>query len=844
MVADNACVRGADGWQAEQLARAGVTEREAEVLSAVAERLRNREIAERLHVSVRTVESHIAALLRKLDASDRAALAEVGVQLRRTVRTDSALPVPLTSLVGREQETTELTELLDRHRLVTLIGLGGVGKTRLALRLATLHGDRFPDGTRLADLAPVGPDLVADTVARAVGVVPRPGWSLHDVLRDVASRLRCLLLVDNCEHVAAQTADIVADLLAAGSHLRVLATSREPLGVPGEATYPVPTMPVPTEDAAARADTALAFDAVRLFVDRAATALPGFSLSDASAPAVGALCRRLDGLPLAIELAASRVRSFAPAELVRHLDQRFDLLSAGARTAPTRHRTLRGAIDWSYQLLDGDERALFDRLGVFPGEFDFEAAQAMCADGDLGGAAAITLLPRLVDKSLVSAVGRGTRRYRMLETVRTYAAERLATSGVEQVARRRHAAYYLALAERAADQLSTPRQRSWLDRLTTELPNLRGALAFDIMIGDVEVVWRWVAALHRFCDVTGHRPEAQEWIRRASALGDPPATPAVVAGLVAASTVTHPSDTRAAFDLAQRAARLATGLDDVTQGRAVRAVGMGAMWLQPELVLPMLHEALDRFGGDQPWETALTMQCLTQAAGDLPDALRWGRSSVELFRQVGDHMYAANTLFIMAQRCMYAGIVDDEVHNWLTESRALAEAAGSDEDQAHATVGFAQLAWLRGDHIHAAALMEEILPTLRRLGDLRCAARALCLLGQLAYEQSQLTHAEDLLRACIEATALAGPSFVLLTALETLAAVYSAQGRPRPAAVLLGVANTARGLASVHMRPPQPLDEHLHRSLVEALGRDGFDAARTDGERMSAPEALRAVRRD
>ena len=237
------------------------------------------------------------------------------------------------------------------------------------------------------------------------------------------ARLRCLLVVDNCEHAVAEAAEIVADLLTAGGPLRVLATSREPLGVPGEVSYQVQTLPVPAQRDSCRAADAGNYDAVRLFVDRAATASPGFTLTDAIAPAVAALCERLDGLPLAIELAASRVRSFGPAELVEHLDQRFELLSAGARTAVPRHRTLRGAIDWSYELLDDDERALFDRLGVFPADFDYEAVRSVYGPDDPGGGAVMTLLPRLVDKSLVSAVGRGTRRYRLLETIRTYAAE-------------------------------------------------------------------------------------------------------------------------------------------------------------------------------------------------------------------------------------------------------------------------------------------------------------------------------------------------------------------------------------------------------------------------------------
>jgi len=821
-----------------RLDRAGVTEREAEVLFALAERLRNREIAGRLHVSVRTVESHVAALLRKLAVTDRSALAEIGVQLGRTTRTGAALPAPLTSLVGREGETSELIALLDAHRLVTLTGPAGVGKTRLALRIATVRAGSFPDGVRLADLAPVTPELAGDTLALALGVVPQPGWPLRDILREVAGGMHCLLLVDNCEHVITEAAEFVAGLLAVGGPLRVLGTSREPLGVPGEVIYQVPTLPVPTARDSSQAATAGHYDAVRLFADRAGTASPGFALTDSVAPAVAALCQRLDGLPLAIELAASRMRSFAPAELVEHVGQRFELLSAGTRTAPPRHRTLRGAIDWSYELLDDDERVLFSRLGVFPADFDYAAVQSVC--GNPGGAV-VRLLPRLVDKSLVSTAGHGRRRYRLLETIRAYAAERLAASGAETTIRRQHADHYLALTEHAAGQLCTSRQRAWLDRLMIEQPNLRAALAHSITAGDVESAWRWVALLERFWDITGQRREAREWIQRALAIGDPPATPAAVAGLAAASAILQPADARAAFGLAQQAAQLAADLDDLTRARAALSVGMSGIWVQPELVAPALREALARFGADHPWECALTMQCLANTSGGLAEALDWAREGAALFRRVGDHLYAANTLFIMAQRAMYAGIAGDEVHEWLTESQALAEAAGSEGDRVHAMVGFGQLAWVRGDHGHAAQLMEECLPALRRLGDQRCAGRALHMLGERAREQRQLARAGELLGGSVAAIALAGQSVVLVNALEALAAVLFAQGRLRRAAVLLGTAHAARESASAHMQPTEPPDEELRRSLTRELGAAAFDAAYGEGMRLSPTQALQVA---
>jgi predicted ATPase/DNA-binding CsgD family transcriptional regulator len=830
-----------EGGPSARLVRAGVTEREAEVLAAVAERLRNREIADRLFISVRTVESHISALLRKLGVTDRAALVEVGAEVGRAAQSGTALPAPLTSFVGRERETEEIAALLQGHRLLTLTGPAGAGKTRLALHVAALGAEPPRDDVRLADLAAVASaDLVADTLARALGISPQPTRPVRASLGDAAHELHGLLLVDNCEHVVAEAAELVAVLLAAGSQLRVLATSREVLGVPGEVSYQVQPLPVPSPRASARAATASGYDAVRLFVDRARAASPGFALTDANASAVAALCQRLDGLPLAIELAAARVRSFPPADLVEHLDQRFELLSAGARTALPRHRTLRAAIDWSYDLLGDEERALFDRLGVFPADFDYDAVEAVCATNGSGGAV-VRLLPALVDKSLVSAAGGDPPRYRLLESLRAYAAERLAARrGADSEARQRHAAHYLAVAELAAGRLRGPEQRAWLDRLTIEQPNLRAALDHSVGAGDIETALRWISALEPFWDDTGQRREAHEWIRRTLACGEPPATPATVAGLTAASTLLQPWDDQAALDLAEWAAQLASDLGDTERARAAAAVGAAATYgVRSELALPALHQALALFGDEHPWERARALQGLVLATVELAEALRWGRESLALFRQVGDHLRVANTLFVMATRSIDAGVANDEVQRWLAESLELSEAAGSEHDRAHALLGFGRLAWLRGDRDRAVQLLEECVPIMRRLGDQRCTGRGLHLLGERAREHQQLARADELLRGSVEAAEAAGEGTVVVDALEALAAVCSAEGRPPEAAVLVGAADTRRGSISSSRRPPQPPDESLRRSLVRTLGRSAFDEARTEGRSLSPTEALR-----
>jgi tetratricopeptide (TPR) repeat protein len=464
----------------------------------------------------------------------------------------------------------------------------------------------------------------------------------------------------------------------------------------------------------------------------------------------------------------------------------------------------------------------------------------VCATSGSGGGAVVRLLPALVDKSLVSTAGGDTPRYRLLETLRAYAAERLAGRGADTDARQRHATYYLAVAELAAERLRGPEQRAWLDRLTIEQPNLRAALDHTVGAGDIETALRWILALELFWDGTGQRREAHEWIRRRLACGEPPATPATVAGLTAASTILQPWDDEAALDLAQRATQLASDLGDTERARAAAAVGAAATYgVRSELALPALHQALALFGDEHPWERARALQGLVLATVELAEALRWARESLALFRRVGDHMRVANTLFVMATRSIDAGVANDEAQRWLAESLALSEAAGSHHDRAHALLGFGRLAWLRGDRDRAVQLLEECVPIMRRLGDQRCTGRGLHLLGERAREQQQFTRADELLRGSVEAAEPAGEGTVVVDALEALAAVCSAEDRLREAAVLVGAADTQRGSMSSSRRPPQPPDANLRRSLVRALGRSAFDEAHTEGRSLSPTAALR-----
>lgn len=429
-------------------------------------------------------------------------------------RTDN-LPAPLTTFVGRLREVGEIGASLEQARLVTLTGAGGAGKSRLALEVATRRTARHQDGVWLVELAGLSdPVLVAHTVAGVLDVPEHRGRAQTAALTERLRGSDMLICLDNCEHLLDPVAQLVQDLLAGCRGLRVLITSRERLGLTGETLWPVAGLSAPP-DRVEEAGTAQRFDAVRLFLDRAIAADPGFRLTLENAPAVADICRRLDGLPLAIELAAARVNSLGVERISRRLDNRFGLLAAESRAVLPHHRTLRGVVEWSYRMLSAAERELFDRLAVFAGSFGAESAEAVAGGPDGPGDIA-ELLSRLVDKSLVAVTpGQGARRYQLLETLRAYGLERLGEAEGTDPLRARHAAYYLDLAEQAWDGYRGPDQPDWLNRLEAEHTNLRAALDWQLAGHDIEGAVRLAGALAPFWDLRGHYAEGHVWLDRA-----------------------------------------------------------------------------------------------------------------------------------------------------------------------------------------------------------------------------------------------------------------------------------------------------------------------------------------
>jgi predicted ATPase/DNA-binding CsgD family transcriptional regulator len=440
------------------------------------------------------------------------------VAVRGQARSMGTLPAELNSFVGRRRELAETRRLLSASRLLTLTGPGGVGKTRLAMRLADQVRRAFPDGVWLVELASLhDPALLPQTVARALGLrdaAAEPATRLADYLKDK----RLLLFLDNCEHLVDACAVLAGKLLAAAPGLSVLATSRHVLGVEGEQILPIPPLPLPAADEQAGARTAH-FDAVTLFADRAVAAAPGFELNDRNRDQIVGICQRLDGIPLAIELAAVRLRALSTGDILDRLDDRFHLLIGGSRTAPSRQRTLSAAIDWSYDLCSQDEQSVWARLSVFAGGFDLDAAEYVGAGGSVRREDVLGLVSGLLDKSILirqpDTYGRWAR-YQMLETIRAYGLTRLSGVEDEQSVRTRHLEHYQRLAAQYQADCFGPHQVEWIQRLLREHPNVRAALQFGLTTpGQASAAMDIAAALWNFWFSGGLLVEGYRWLQRA-----------------------------------------------------------------------------------------------------------------------------------------------------------------------------------------------------------------------------------------------------------------------------------------------------------------------------------------
>ncbi|MCC7207775.1 MAG: tetratricopeptide repeat protein [Anaerolineae bacterium] len=726
------------------------------------------------------------------------------------------LPVQLTSFIGREREKADVWQALSSARLLTLTGVGGTGKTRLALHLAADVLSSFPDGVWLAELAPLaGPDLVLQAVAGALKLRRTPGMPLLDLVTDYMRGKSLLLILDNCEHLIDACARLAEHLLRHCPQVKILASSREPLGIAGEVTYTVPSLALP--DSTARTPAALAdYEAVQLFVERAKAVAPRFALTASNAQAVAQICLRLDGIPLALELAAARCKLFSAEQIASRLSDRFRLLTGGSRTALPRQQTLRALIDWSYDLLSEPERALLRQLSVFVGGWTFDAADAVIPDLDV-----LSLLEQLVNKSLVVVEEQhGQARYRMLETIRQYAQDRLFESGEGQAVRNRHLDYFLRLSEVGGLGLRGSHAFEWSDQLGVEYENIRAAAEWGeeqrpddalLMLGNLFFFW-------------GARVDnlalAVYWLRdllaRVEALPPPDDEAAArrrkraqARGLSLFTVMAmNQGEYRAALEAIGRSIALERALDDPDRfwlALALSVQGDVALLMgDPSLLRSMresAHEALALMheAGETQWRLLALhpLSAIEAALGNLDEARRF-QDEARLYLDYGDHPMLMPALLGLGIEARFQGRLDD-ARAYILKSLRIAQRSGSS--------GF-EVA-LQSELVHIARL------------------------------EGRLDEAKAGYRRLIRAWSDGGQWAAVAHQLECFAFIAMAEGEHERCARLFGAAEAVREHIGASMREIERQEyEATVAALRERLDASTLAAAWAAGRAMSAEKAI------
>ena len=720
--------------------------------------------------------------------------------LRSLVTLPNNLPRHLSSFVGRRGDVAEVRQLMTEAPLVTLTGPGGVGKTRLGLQVAAELIDTFADGAWLVELETLTDEgLVPQQVAVALGIAEASDADANDALLGHLRSRESLLILDNCEHVIEASARLANTLLRQCPGLRILTTSREALGVAGERMYPVRSLSLPPDAKTLTAERLVEFEAIDLFSERARAADPHFQLTDDNAAPVAEICNRLDGIPLAIELAAARVRALSPRQIADRLDDRFRLLTGGSRTVMPRHQTLRAAIDWSFDLLPAAERAVLWRLSVFAGGFALEAAEAVCTGGEVESYEVIDHLTRLVEKSLVN---RQEDRYRLLETVRGYAREHSLEAGESEAAYVRHRDWYLGVVRQAAPNFFRgPESKVWLDRLEAEHDNLRGAIAWSLNeAGGAQPALELVAGLWRFWEIRGYLVEGRQWLER-----------------VLEITAKEVSPTRA----------------DVLTGAGILAAGQGdhaaAVYFHEESL--RLQEQL----GDR-LSRQYAMHNLANAAlhqGDHARARELYEKAILLRRKEDPSI--AFALVNLADVCDRQG---DYVAARERYEEALQVAGGDVWATAYVLGSFGQSAVRHGDHSTARERYDQALAIYRQTGDQRGEARLITLIADLASAEGDATGARAMLYEALQIRCRLGDTPGICTALERMSAAMAVSDPGRATRILAAAAAMRdRTGARLSLRDQGTLDQQM-AELQNSLGSE-FDEAWRVGRTASLDEAVR-----
>jgi non-specific serine/threonine protein kinase len=760
---------------------------------------------------------------------------------------DHNLPQQLTRFIGRQREIAEVQKLVAQARIVTLTGSGGVGKTRLALQAALDSMNEFRDGVWFVDLASLSePSFVHQTVASAIGVREESGRSILKTLTDYLERKNLLLVLDNCEHLINACAQLADGLLRTSKSLHILATSRESLRIAGESVFRVPSLALPDAQRLPAAERLSEYEAIQLFIDRACSVRPGFALTAQNAQVLAQVCIRLDGIPLAIELAASRVTVLSVDQIHARLNDQLNLLTGGSRTALPRQQTLRAATDWSYNLLSPAEKTLFHRLAVFSGGWTLEAAEAICIGHGLEQARVLELLSGLVDKSLVlTEERRGQPRYQLLATILQYGQERLSQTVEARPIRRRHAEFFLAFAEEGEAKMQGPDQSIWLDRLSAEHDNMRVVLKWALT-EDAEVGLRLAGILKEFWDILGHWTEARKWFEELlTREGAMTRTAERAKALNAASRFARLEDDHvSARRFSEEALSISREFGDKREvAQSLRGLGSLALRQCDYETARALHEeslAIQRKLNDKR-EIAISLRILTGTAlcqSDYIAARLMGEESLSIFRELGDKRGIATSLLNLSAVAIPQGDYAS-AHSLLEENLAIRRQLGDKLGIAHSLNGLGAVAQRRRDYTEARALYEESLALHRALGNKRGIADALTNLAKVVqrgadYLTARALHTESLtIRRELGETAGIAESF------EELAALSLLQGLNERAVHLWAAAKALRELGGIP-RSLDDADDHSSRvnAARAALGEDDFAAAWAEGDAMTLDRAV------